>query len=249
MTRPDQLSAWTGGLVGRRDPAQPLLTLYDGPARVELSGATTANWVAKSANLLVDGLGGPATVGLLVPLHWQSVALLLAAVATGAAVVVAEEPAGLAGCDAAFAIERCAQPVLDAGVDEVMAVSGHPLGAPCGPLPAMVGDFAREVPSYGDHWGGPTAPAADLTVAGEPLGPLPQLGLGPVDRLLITTRLSEPAGLRVLLAALQTGAALVLVPDPTAVDLVQVARDEAVTATYGLVVAGLPRLTPGGAPS
>ena len=42
-----------------------LLTLLDGPARVELSGSTTANWVAKSANLMVDGLGAPERVGLL----------------------------------------------------------------------------------------------------------------------------------------------------------------------------------------
>ena len=243
------LPAWTGGLVGERDPAQPLLTLYDGPARVELSGVTTANWVAKSANLLVDGLGSPATVGLLLPLHWQSVALLLAGVATGAAVQVTDEPAGLAGCDAAFTVARCAEMVVDAGVDEVLAVSGHPLGAPCGPLPAMVADYAREVPSYGDHWGGPTPRPADVRVGGQPLGPLPALGLTGSDRVLLTTRLVEPAGLAVLLAVLGAGASLVLVPDPSAVDLVQVARDEAVTATYGLVVAGLPRLTPGGAPS
>ena len=243
------LSAWTGGLVGDRDPAQPLLTLYDGPARVELSGATTANWVAKSANLLVDGLGGPATVGLMVPLHWQSVALLLAGVATGATVVLTDDPAGLAGCDAAFTVARCAGMVLDAGVDEVLAVSGHPLGAPCGPLPAMVADYAREVPSYGDHWGGPSPRPADLRVSGEPLGRLPDLRLGSTDRVLISTRMSDAAGLGVLLAALRAGTALVLVPDPTAVDLVQVARDEGVTATYGLVVAGLPRLSPSGAPS
>jgi len=244
-----QLSAWTGGLAGERDPAQPLLTLYDGPARVELSGATTANWVAKSANLLVDGLGSPATVGLLLPLHWQGVALLLAGVATGATVSVVDEPAALAGCDAAFTVERCAQTVLDAGVDEVLALSAHPLGAPCGPLPQMVQDFAREVPSYGDHWSGRPPRAADVRVAGRPLGALPELGLAGSDRLLISTRLSDAAGLGVLLTALRAGASLVLVPDPTAVDLVQVARDEAATATYGLVVAGLPRLSPSAAPS
>ena len=43
--------------------------------------------MAKSANLLVDGLGTPETVGLLLPLHWQTVALLLAGVTTGATVL------------------------------------------------------------------------------------------------------------------------------------------------------------------
>jgi hypothetical protein len=82
-----------------------------------------------------------------------------------------------------------------------------------------------------------------------PLGPLPELALGQTDRVLVSTGLAEAAGLGLLLSVLRAGAALVLVPDPTAVDLVQVARDEGVTATYGLVVAGLPRLSPGGAPS
>src|SRR5919201_780724 len=58
------------------DAARPLLTWYDDAngERVELSGATLANWVAKSANLLVDGSGlapgDPA--GVRLPPHWQS---------------------------------------------------------------------------------------------------------------------------------------------------------------------------------
>ena len=41
------------------DPARPLLTWYDDATgeRTELSGATLANWVAKTANLLVDEVG------------------------------------------------------------------------------------------------------------------------------------------------------------------------------------------------
>jgi len=140
------LTAATAGLVGPREPAQPLLTLLDGPARVELSGATTGNWVAKSANLLVDGLGSPGRVGLLLPLHWQTVALLLAGVATGATVVVVDSPAGLQGCDVAFVTGPHAAAALDAGVEAVLALSGHPLGAPLPSLPPMVEDYAREVP-------------------------------------------------------------------------------------------------------
>ncbi len=44
------------------DPNRPLLTWYDDATgeRTELSGATLANWVAKTANLLVDELAlGP----------------------------------------------------------------------------------------------------------------------------------------------------------------------------------------------
>ena len=41
------------------DPSRPFVTAYDGPVggRVELSGATFDNWVAKTANMLADGLG------------------------------------------------------------------------------------------------------------------------------------------------------------------------------------------------
>ena len=230
------LPAWTGGLAGERDPAQPLLTLYDGTARVELSGATTANWVAKSANLLVDGLGGPARVGLLLPLHWQGVALLLAGVTTGATVVVAGEPAELAGCEAAFTTPEAAGPALDVGVDEVLALSGHPLGAPCAALPAMVSDYAREVPSYGDGWSGPRPPAAAVEVGGSLLPISATTGLGPADRVLFTGSMSDRADLAVLLGVLHAGAALVLVPDPADVDLEKVARDERVTAAHGVTL-------------
>lgn len=232
------LQSWTG-LTGDRDPAQPLVTLLAPAGRVELSGATTANWVAKSANLLVDGLGGPARVGLLLPLHWQAVALLLAGVATGATVVVADDADGLAGCEVAFTTADHAEAALDAGVDDVLALSGHPLGAPCGPLPALVTDYAREVPSYADHWGSRAAGPARLEVGGAPLAALPALGLDGSDRVLVTGRPGGPAVLAVLLATLGAGAALLLVPDPAAVDLERLAAQEGATAAHGLAVAGL----------
>ena len=237
------LTAWTGGLVGEREPAQPLLTLHDGPARVELSGATTANWVAKSANLLVDGLGGPRRVGLLLPLHWQSVCLLLAGVTTGACVVVASDPDELADCEAAFSSDTSAAAVLDAGVDDVLALSGHPLGAPCGPLPPMVQDYAREVPSYGDGWSGPRPPAAQVEAAGHAVPVLAAAGVGTGDRVLLAGVLSDPAALAALLGVLHAGAALVLLPDPATVDVARVAADERVTASWGVTCPGLRSLT------
>ena len=227
-------------LLGARDPAQPLLTLYDGPARVELSGATTANWVAKSANLLLDGLGAPDRVGLLLPLHWQTVALLLAGAATGATVVLAADPADLAGCPVAFVLAEHAEAALDAGVEDVLALSGHPLGAALPVLPAMVLDYAREVPSYGDHFTGSPGTAARLEIDGRPAGSPPDLGLTGTDRVLTTLDPATPAGLLLgLLAPLAAGAALVLVPDPTGVDLQAITATERVTATVGAAVRGL----------
>ena len=63
------------------DPTRPLLTWYDDGTgeRIELSGATLANWVAKTANLLVDGCGlGPGDrAAVPLPPHWQTAAVLL----------------------------------------------------------------------------------------------------------------------------------------------------------------------------
>ena len=216
--------------------------MYDGPARVELSGATTANWVAKSANLLVDGLGSPERVGLLLPLHWQSVSLLLAGVASGATVVVAREASDLEGCDAAFVHEPYAVAALDVGVDEVLALSGHPLGAPCGPLPPLVADYARDVPSYGDGWSGP-APTAVRVEAGGPVVPVvPVPGLSSADRVLLSGVLGDPDAVRLLLAVLSAGAGLVLLPAPDDVDVTKVARDEGAGWAAGISVEGIPSL-------
>ena len=211
---------------------------YPGGGRVEVSGATTANWVAKSANLLVDGLGGPARVGLLLPLHWQGVALLLAGVASGAVVVVARDVDGLAGCDAAFVVAEHAEAAVAAGVDEVLALSCHPLGAPLPSVPTSAADYAREVPSYADHWSGGTPGRVSIEVGGDPLGPLPDLGLSGADRVLVAVDPADPSGLAGLLSGLRAGASLVLLPAPAEVDLQAVAAAERVTAALGVPAGG-----------
>jgi uncharacterized protein (TIGR03089 family) len=224
-------------LLGQRDPAQPLLTLLDGPARVELSGATAANWAAKTANLLTDALGAPERIGLLLPLHWQAVTLLLGAAATGATVVVARDPADLDGCGVVFTTAQDAEAALDAGADDVLAVSTALLGGRVlGPLPTMVLDAGRELPVHGDHF--LLRAPGPIVFAGEEVRP-PDLGLTPDDRVL--TVLPPALGLAVgLLAPLRAGSGLVLcpgpLPDPAALDA------EGVTAVVGADVAGRRRL-------
>ncbi len=193
--------------------------------------------MAKSANLLVDGLGSPARIGLLLPLHWQTVALLLAGVATGAEVVLAGDRAALAGCEAAFVLAPDAEAALDAGVDDVLALSGHPLGAPAGKLPGMVLDFGREVPSYGDHFGGPRPGPARVLVRDARVARLG--GVTATDRLLTTLDPADPIGAAVLLGALSAGAGLVLLRAGAAAP---VAAAEHVTLTAGTSVDGLTRL-------
>lgn len=226
-------------LLGPRDPAQPLLTLLDGGGRVELSGATCANWAAKTANLLVDGLGRPDRVGLLLPLHWQAVTLLLGITATGATAVVARTPDDLAGCTVAFTALDAAQAALDAGVDDVYAVSTAPLGGRLRqPLPAMVLDAGTEIPVHGDHFGGRST-GWSVVQGDTPVGDLPGTGLGPQDRVL--TVLAPVEGLLLgLLAPLGAGAALVLCPGalPPAGTL----EAEGITATVGVDLPWCPRL-------
>src|SRR3954451_14587479 len=82
----------------RRDPASPLLTWYDDVSgdRTELSGATLANWVSKTANMFVDGAGLDAgeTVAVLLPPHWQTPAVLLAPGSAGLVRVADPQPVG-----------------------------------------------------------------------------------------------------------------------------------------------------------
>ena len=221
------LTLITAGLAGERDPAQPLLTYYDGPSRVELSGSTTANWVAKTANLMVDGYGAPGKIGVLLPLHWQFVVVLLAGVAVGATVEVAAKPIDLNGCDYAFVHAPYAEAVRSMDVDEVFALSGHPLGAPCHSVGSMITDYAREVPSYADFFGGQLPMGAGIQLHHQ-LVPLPPAdGWTAADRVLITGSPSTPAGLATILRALRAGASLVLATG--AVDLAAISAAERVT--------------------
>ena len=69
------------------DPSNPLVTFYDDATgeRVELSARTFDNWVAKTANFLVDGLAAePGMRAVLVlPPHWQTAVWLMACWSAG----------------------------------------------------------------------------------------------------------------------------------------------------------------------
>ena len=74
----------------RRDGARPLLTWYDDSSgeRIELSVATSANWAAKTANLLVDehGLEPGDGVSIEPPGHWLAAVVVLGAWTAGVAI-------------------------------------------------------------------------------------------------------------------------------------------------------------------
>jgi uncharacterized protein (TIGR03089 family) len=126
------------------DPSQPLVTYYDMATgeRVELSTTTTANWVAKTSNFLVDDLdaapGSRIRIGL--PSHWLTTVWILSAWNVGAAVVDTAADIGLSGPD------------LVADEPHRVAASLRPLGGRVTEQPAGCLDLGAEVPGHGDHF-------------------------------------------------------------------------------------------------
>ncbi|MCP9944014.1 TIGR03089 family protein [Streptomyces somaliensis] len=134
------------------DPARPLVTYYDDATgeRVELSVATFANWVAKTANLLRDGLCAEPgeRVALLLPAHWQTAVWLLACASAG---VVADLDGDPAGADHVVAgPDRLDEGLACAGGR--LALSLAPLGRRFPAPPAGYEDYAVEVPGQGDRF-------------------------------------------------------------------------------------------------
>lgn len=141
------------------DPSQPLVTYYDMSTgeRVELSTTTTANWVAKTSNFLVDDLDAePGTrIRIGLPSHWLTAVWILSAWNIGAALVEHAADIALTGPD------------LAADEPHRVAASLRPFGGPFAEAPAGFLDLGIEVPGHGDHFialdpPSPQTPALDL---------------------------------------------------------------------------------------
>ncbi|MCF7553290.1 TIGR03089 family protein [Pseudonocardia sp. WMMC193] len=136
----------------RAAPARPLITFYDDATgeRIELSAVTTANWVAKAANLLRDECdvepGG--RVAVLLPAHWQTASVLLAAWSCGAEVVGEPAEADWVLCDR----DRLDLALAAAPSGGVLALSLDAFGRGIDGLPDGVIDFATEVRLHGDEF-------------------------------------------------------------------------------------------------
>ena len=152
-------------------PDQPLITFYDDATgeRAELSGATLANWVAKTANLLVDGLGlGPGdTARVQLPPHWQSAAVLLGCWAAGLTV----DLSGQGDAAVAFVAPPSEPPPAEPppAADEVFALALAPFGLPFrpGPPPGTT-DFVVEMRPHGDRMPPIAARAEQIALRPEP---------------------------------------------------------------------------------
>jgi uncharacterized protein (TIGR03089 family) len=219
-TVPDAFAAVLAG-----DPAQPLLTWYDDATgdRAELSGATLANWVAKTANLLVDGCGLSAgdVAAVDLPPHWQTAAVLLGCWSAGLRTAI-NGPDGPA--DVAFATASQASRHAGLGAD-VFGLALAPLAAPLADPPPGVVDFVTAVRVHGDHFSpptpvGPDDPATGRVRHGDLCRAAAQragaLGIATGDRVLLDAA-THPDPLDWLLAPLVVGASVVLCAnqDPT----------------------------------
>lgn len=150
------------------DPARPLVTFYDDATgeRVELSVATFANWVAKTANLLQGELAAEPgdRLALLLPAHWQSAVWLIAAASAGVTVEIGGAPADadlvVSGPDTLEEARACR--------GERVALALRPLGGRFPAAPAGFADYAVEVPSQGDRFApyAPIDPDAPALVVG-----------------------------------------------------------------------------------
>jgi uncharacterized protein (TIGR03089 family) len=210
------------------DPARPFITFYDDATgeRIELSVATYANWVSKTAALLVDELDAERGDLLLVdlPTHWTGAVWLAAAWACGLCVTDEPERAGSA------AVVVCGPDSVEgyaalAADRPVVALSLRPLGGRFSePLPAGVTDYgavvlaqpdvfvAPDPPSAGDaalRDGGRTLTQADLLDAAAD-GALLDAG----DRLLTDVNPCSSEGVGLLTSALLLGGSLVWVAAP-----------------------------------
>jgi uncharacterized protein (TIGR03089 family) len=209
-------------LSGAADPSQPFVTYYDVSTgeRVELSTTTTANWVAKTSNFLVDELdtvpGTRLRIGL--PSHWLTMVWILSAWNVGAAIVDHDAAIGISG------------PELLADEPHRLAASLRPLGGRFAQPPAGFLDLGAEVPGHGDHFVAldPPAPhtlALDLDGTRRTHADVLAATTPSADRLVVTPGpLSRDAEL--LASACLGGGSLVVVASASDDELARVAQQE-----------------------
>ena len=254
MTSPATTPVTVLSALATSDPTRPRLTWYDdadGPTRgerIELSGRVLANWVAKTANLLVDELGvEPAeTVVLDLPAHWRGVYWALAVWRAGATVSLqADDAASVVVTDRPDAVRA-------GGATLVVAVSLPALARRwAGELPAGAFDEAADLLSQPDVFepfdeppdddvalraGATESTGAELGAAAEGLAA--QQGWASGERVAVTppagARLDDDGGrlLVALLAAWSVDGSVVLARDADASSLADRWAAERVTSAW-----------------
>ncbi|WP_406037810.1 TIGR03089 family protein [Micromonospora sp. NBC_00898] len=191
------------------DPTRPVLTWYDDATgeRTELSGATLANWVAKTANLLVDevALAPGDTAGVLLPPHWQTAAVLLGC--WSAKLTVVDAPGAV---DVLFAAADRAAEADAWSAGERYALALAPFALPLREVPPGFVDYVVEVRGHGDHFTPyPKGGEGDAELLARAAARAADLGIATGDRVLIDAA-RHPDPVDWLLAPLTAGASIVL---------------------------------------
>lgn len=207
----------------RREPGRPLVTFYDDATgeRTELSVTTYANWVAKTASLLVDELDleKGQTIRVDLPTHWLGPVVLGAAWTAGLVVTDDDDP------DAVV----CGPPSLATWAERaddlvVIATALHPMATRFADgVPPGVHDLGVEVWSQPDAftaWDPPTGDdlAHELggaAVTHDDLFATTTTAAGTLvtdgGRLLSEANPASPPGMASFVEPLQRGGSVVLV--------------------------------------
>nr|WP_269151171.1 TIGR03089 family protein [Spelaeicoccus albus] len=218
------------------DPSNPRLIWY-GPQseRIELSGRVLDNWVAKSANFLVDFLdvecGDALTLDL--PEHWRTIVLCLAGWSVGATVRLGAEAADdEAGSSSGAVITTDPRRFAGRGDPTAgVALAGLAMRYD-GDLPAGVLDYNAEARACGDVFTAFDEPDEAQTAVTDG-----QSSASYADLAAVTGRsgrtlrqAGRPGTSRVtdVLATLAAGGSITLVDQTRAAEIPQIARAEGI---------------------
>ncbi len=185
----------------KSDPSSPRLTVYNENtgARLDFSAVTLDNWAAKVGNMLLEelDLDSDSRIVLDLPVSWQTVAIVLGALA--ADVDWAFDGEG----DVVFTSPENFEDWTGQGSDIVL-VTDDPFGRGVvesgGELPAGAVDFGPTVRFYGDDFYGPAPALIDVVVA-----------TGGPERVLSTGWTTTEGLVRAVLEPLAAGGSAVVV--------------------------------------
>jgi uncharacterized protein (TIGR03089 family) len=223
--------------AARADAARPRLTWYDQASgeRVELSGTSLVNWVAKTAHLLDGemGLAPGGAVAIDLPRHWLTAVWWLAVDAVGGSPHLGPDSTAEVAVFGPAGLDRLPDN------DELVAVSLQPMGAAfAGALPTLVRDYIVEVRSQPDHYSGHTE--GDPRAGRLAVEQASSWGLTPKDRVAAAGPWQDPQELTAeLVAPLAANCSVVWIRNPRATDLVSLLVAEGATAWLGAPPVGL----------